>query len=118
MKNIVCLSLLISVVILLIACGKGGGGTPGGTDPCTGLAYKFTADIQPIFNSSCANNVSCHGTGSTNSGGPLTDYNFIFNKRSNIKFQIENGLMPKGGSLTADQKNKILCWINSGAPNN
>jgi hypothetical protein len=72
--------------------------------------------VQPVINAACAN--SCHSATSTNSGGPITDYNKIFAKRSDIKFQIENGLMPKTGSLTTDQKNKIICWINSGAPNN
>ena len=109
--------LIISLAFLLNACSKGGGSSST-TDPCTGITVKFSTDVQPIINSTCATSTSCHAAGSVNSGGPLTDYNLIFAKRSNIKFQIENGLMPKVGSLTTDQKNKIICWINSGAPNN
>ncbi|HUS01073.1 MAG TPA: hypothetical protein VMY77_05065 [Chitinophagaceae bacterium] len=111
MKKFIYIGLVIC--ISLNACTKDG---PSNTDPCSGIASKFTADIQPIINTSCATNSSCHAAGSVNPGGPLTDYNLVFAKRSNIKFQIENGLMPKTGSLTADQKNKIICWINSGAP--
>lgn len=110
--------LITSLVFVLIACGKNSGGDPAPTDPCAGTAYKFSTDVQPIINSTCANSANCHGTGSSNSGGPLTDYNLVFAKRSNIQYQVSTGLMPKVGSLTADQKNKIICWINSGAPNN
>ena len=107
------------IIFFICSCGKdNGGGNPPPADPCVAVASKFAADVHPIITTSCAGSFSCHGAGSNNPGGPLTDYNFIFAKRSNIKFQIENGLMPKGGSLTTDQKNKIICWINSGAPNN
>ena len=118
-KSLVFAVTLISIIFLTNGCRKdSGGNTPPPADPCTTLAFKFAADVQVIFNTSCATSPSCHASGSNNSGGPLTDYNLIFAKRSNIKFQIENGFMPKGGSLTADKKNKIICWINSGAPNN
>ena len=111
--------MTICILFLLAGCGKNSGGTnPAPPDPCTGLTVKFATEVQPIINATCATSASCHAAGSVNSGGPLTDYNLIFAKRSNIKFQVENGLMPKGGSLTTDQKNKIICWINSGAPNN
>ena len=109
----------ICVAILLNACSKGNSGSsPTTTDPCNGLFFKFSTDVQPIFNTTCANSSNCHGAGSTNSGGPLTDYNQIFAKRAEIKFQVSGGFMPKVGSITSDQKNKIICWINSGAPNN
>lgn len=98
-------------------CGKNGG-DPAPNDPCAGLTVKFATEVQPIINSTCANSANCHGTGSTNSGGALTDYNKIFAKRSDIKDQLNAGLMPKAGSISAADKNKIICWINSGAPNN
>lgn len=111
--------VILSLISLAISCSKSGGSNPPpAADPCAGLSFKFATEVQPIINSNCANSISCHAGGSVNSGGPLTDYNLIFLKRSSIKFQIENGLMPKGGSLTTAQKNIIICWINSGAPNN
>ncbi|MDB5221974.1 MAG: hypothetical protein JWN83_641 [Chitinophagaceae bacterium] len=112
------LFLIITTAILFNACTKDKGGSSGTTDACAGLSFKFSTDVQLIINTGCANSSNCHGAASVNTGGPLTDYNLIFAKRSNIKVQIENGLMPKTGSLTADQKNTIICWINSGAPNN
>ena len=113
--------LVAAVVIFLIhGCSKPGTATttPPVIDPCVGLSTKFAADVQPIFNTRCSNSTNCHGTGSVNSGGELTDYNKIFIKRAIIKGQINAGLMPKGGSLTTAEKNKIICWIDSGAPNN
>ena len=110
------LYLLLLCVIIFARCTKtGSGGDPSPKDPCAGISFTFSVNVQPIINTSCT---GCHGANSTNSGGPLIDYNLIFAKRSNIKFQVENGLMPKGGSLTIAQKNIIICWINSGAPNN
>jgi len=108
---------LILIALVLNSCSKSNGSTTT-TDPCAGLSFKFSTDVQPIINATCANSSNCHGSASINSGGPLTDYNKIFAERSEIKFQIENGLMPKVGSLTPAEKNKIICWINSGAPNN
>jgi hypothetical protein len=109
----------ILIVIFFSGCSKSGGsgGTPA-VDPCAGLSFRFSADVQPIFNFSCANSSNCHGAGSTNVGGPLTDYNKIFIKRATIHGQVSAGIMPQNSTLSADQKNKILCWINSGAPNN
>ena len=120
--NKVLLIVGLAITIFISSCSKSGG-TSGGTtsppvDPCAGLAFKFAVDVQPIINSTCSNSSSCHGTGSVNSGGELTDYNKIFIKRSIIKGQINAGLMPKAGSITTAEKNKIICWIDSGAPNN
>ena len=117
MKKIIVPSV-ISAIFMLAACSKGGSGSSGTTDPCAGLSVKFSTNIQPTVNTSCATNASCHATGSVNSGGPLTDYNKIFAKRAEIKFQVESGFMPKTGSITATEKTNIICWVNSGAPNN
>lgn len=69
------------------------------------------------MNTTCAIG-GCHDAASTNVGGPFTSYSLIFAKRSTIKSQIVAGIMPQTGSLTPDQKNKIICWIDAGAPNN
>src|SRR5437773_1189436 len=105
--------ILLFTLLFASSCKKSGSG--GGADPCTGISPKFAADVQPIVNSTCAISSGCHAAGSTNAGGPFTDYTKIFNRRTDIKDQINAGLMPQTGSLTTDQKNKIICWINSGA---
>ena len=118
-KELIFIATLISIIFFINSCSKGSGGSnPAPADPCLGLSFKFAADVQPIVNTTCAISSNCHAAGSTNRGGPLTDYNKNFVKRSDIKFQIEAGLMPQSGSISADQKNKLICWINSGAPNN
>ncbi len=127
-KQLMLIVLFISMILTINSCSKGGGGginpappaptPPVAVDPCLNLSIKFATQVQPIINATCAISSNCHLDGSTNRGGPLTDYNKIFLKRADIKSQVAAGLMPQSGSLTADQKNTIICWINSGAPNN
>lgn len=89
---------------------------PGGSN-CSGSANKFS-NVNPIIQSKCGFSSSCHAAGSTNSGGPLTSYDLIKAKASNIKLQVQTGLMPQTGSLTPTELQSIVCWVESGAPNN
>ncbi|WP_462253036.1 hypothetical protein [Ferruginibacter sp.] len=126
MKKIVLVAVpLIFTIILFAACSKsdsttGGGGTGGGgrTFSCAGITPKFAADVQPIIQSLCATNSSCHAGGSVNSGGSLTTYAEINAKKSNIRAQILSGAMPQTGTISQAQINALICWIDSGAPNN
>lgn len=106
--------VIVCIYAAMYGCTKSGGAS----DPCAGLSTSFAANVQPIINANCAINSSCHAAGSTNSGGPLTDHAKVSAHSSQIKFQIEAGLMPKTGSITTAQKNTIICWISSGSPNN
>ncbi|NOT50624.1 MAG: hypothetical protein HOP10_05045 [Chitinophagaceae bacterium] len=100
-----------------ISCSKdGGGGTPA-LDCSTVTNKAFAANINPIVQSTC-NVASCHAAGSTNGPGPLTTYTEVFNARVAIRAAVSSGTMPQGSTLTASQKNSIVCWIDSGAPNN
>lgn len=122
MKNIYCISCIAVIILLTISCSKGsstGGGGGGGTAvDCNTVANKaFTADINPIIQGRC-NVAGCHASGSTNGPGPLTNYAQVFAARSLIRTSVSSGSMPKNGTLTADQKNSIICWIDGGAPNN
>ena len=90
---------------------------PGGNS-CQTSATKFAAHVNPIIQSKCATTPDCHAAGSSNSGGALTDYNKIKNMSAVIRGQVISGLMPKTGSLSAAEKQSIICWIDSGAPNN
>ncbi len=97
--------------------GTGGGGGGGSTTvDCSTVTNKaFAANVNPIIQASC--NVSgCHAAGSSNGPGPLT--NFAQISAASIRSAISSGSMPKGGSLTTAQKNSIICWIDSGKPNN
>lgn len=102
------------IMTLVLACGK----DP--VEPTTNCstARSYAADINPIIQSSCAINSGCHASGSTNGPGPLLIYADVNNAKITIRSAVASGTMPKTGSLTNDQKNAIICWIDSGAPNN
>ena len=95
--------------------GSGGGGTTLNCDAVTNKA--FAADVSPLIQSTCAIS-GCHAAGSSNGPGALTSYTQVFNSRTSIRSAVSSGLMPQGSTLNASQKNSILCWIDSGAPNN
>ena len=117
--------VILAAFLLTASCSKsgsstGGGSTGGGgsTVNCTGVANKFAADVNPIIQTTCATNATCHGAGSANGPGPLLDHTQISNAKGLIRPAIVNGTMPKTGTLTTAQKNSIICWIDSGALNN
>ncbi len=98
--------------------GTGGGGGGGSTVNCTGVASAFAANVNPIIQSTCATDATCHGAGSANGPGPLLTYTQISGAAVTIKTAVASGTMPKTGALTTAQKNSIICWVNAGAPNN
>lgn len=85
---------------------------------CSGPAKSFTTDVQPILQHSCNDDAGCHGSGSNNGPGALLNYSQVFNGRISIRSAVASGVMPQNGSLTAIEKNAILCWIDNGAANN
>lgn len=98
--------------------GDTGGGSGGSTVNCTGVAASFAANVNPIIQTSCATDASCHGSGSVNGPGPLLTYSQISGASALIKTVIANGTMPKTGTFTTAQRNTIICWVNAGALNN
>jgi hypothetical protein len=118
-KGFFAILIIISSVFISISCSKGSSGSGGTTSlDCNTVANKaFLADVNPTIQSSCAI-TSCHNAGSTNGPGPLLTYAQVFNARSNIQSAVSAGTMPKTGTISTSQKNSIICWIQSGAPNN
>jgi hypothetical protein len=114
-KTYLIFFILALPVIVILSCSKDGGG--GGSTNCAGITTSFSANVSPLINTFC-NQPSCHNSGSTNGPGPLTNYAQVFAARSSIRSQVQSGLMPQNTTLTAEQKNIIICWIDSGAPNN
>ncbi len=84
---------------------------------CTSTNSKYGTDVLPIIQSTCAT-AGCHDAASVNAGGPLTNYEQIKAKASQIKVQVLSGAMPQNSSLSALQLRLISCWIDSGSPNN
>jgi hypothetical protein len=122
MKKQYSLIIAILFISVLAACSKdstGGTNTSGGSLDCSTVTNKaFAADINPIIQSTCATNSSCHGSGSVNGPGALTSYSAVFNSRTSIRSAVSSGSMPKNSALSTSQKNSILCWIDNGAIEN
>lgn len=118
MKKVFVLTLIVFFVsFFIISCSKDNGGGTTTLDCSTVTNKAFAANVSPIIQGSC--NISgCHAAGSFNGPGALTNYTEIFNARSAIRTAVASGRMPQGSSLSTGQKNSILCWIDSGAPNN
>ena len=105
-------------IVTLLSCSKTGGDTPAPPAiDCNGAANSWATDVSPIIQTFC-NKSGCHDVASSNGPGPLTNFAQVFSARSLIKDQVSAGLMPQDRTLTKTQKEAIVCWINSGAPNN
>jgi uncharacterized membrane protein len=74
---------------------------------CSGAPKTFSADAKPALQSNC---VSCHSQ--------YANYNSVKNEAASIRSAIANGSMPKGKKMSDTDKNKVMCWIDSGTPNN
>jgi len=108
--------IVLTVFGVLFACSK----SADVTSPvdCSGTVKSFSADVNPIIQSSCATSSGCHAAGSNNGPGELLTYIEIFNARSAIRSAVLSGAMPQNGSLTTAEKNAIICWIDNSASNN
>ena len=118
-----CMKKKLMVVVLspaiIMSCTKSNDGESNPSNnniTCTGTK-SFSADVNPIIQNVCAAS-GCHDASSTNGVGPLTNYQQVFNSRSNIRAAVASGTMPKNTTLTSTQKSAIVCWIDSGAVNN
>jgi hypothetical protein len=108
--------ILSSFIVTILSCSKSGGDNPPVIN-CNGPSKSWANDVSPIIQTYC-NQASCHDVASVNGPGPLTNYSQVFSARSLIKDQVANGLMPQNATLNNTQRSAIVCWINSGAPNN
>jgi len=108
--------IILLFIVGVYACTKNKGNET--AVDCSGPAKSFAADVTHIFQASCTNGSGCHGSGSTNGPGALLTYAQVFGARINIRSAVASGHMPLNGTLTASDKNAILCWIDTGSPNN
>jgi hypothetical protein len=116
MPSIKKVLIVAAVASLLWACTKTVDSAS--TVECSGPEKSFTTDVKPIMDVTCSFDSDCHGSGSTSGPGSLLNYSQISGARVSIRSAVLSGIMPKGGSLTASQKNAIICWIDNGAANN
>ena len=75
--------------------------------PSCNSLKSYSIEVKPLFENYC---ISCHSD--------YSSYAEIITSSSSIRNAIVNGFMPKGSTLTAAQKNSIVCWIDAGTPNN
>lgn len=119
-KALIILTGISTLIVTAISCSKdksSGGGTPFTVDCATITNKAFAADVSPIIQTSCAIS-GCHASGSTNGPGALTSHAQISAAGSSIRSAVSSGRMPQSGTLSSAQKSSIICWIDSGAPNN
>lgn len=105
--------LLMSIIVGLVSCSY----DKEVLSPCGTTAATFADDVLPLVQTRCAT-PQCHGSNSTNIGGPFTNYSQIKAKATQIRQAVVSGVMPKGSTLTQDQINVISCWVESGALDN
>ena len=111
-------ALVVLSSVTMISCSKDNGGKDNSAGICDGVTSKsYSANVDPIIQTYC-NKSGCHNSGSANGPGPLTNYTEVFNARTLVRSAVSSGSMPKDVTLTTAQKNTIICWIDSGAPNN
>jgi len=115
-RSIILLS--ITVFALGAGCKKNSEKTEVVAQTCNGVDSRFALKVFPIIQNSCAASVGCHGNSSGNGPGALINFLQISNAATAIKSAVVTGRMPKGSSLSVQEKDIIVCWINSGAPNN
>ena len=97
---------MIICLALTAACKKSSS-TPNYTPDCSGTTKSFSSDVMPLINNTCS---GCHSN--------FSNYSQISRDKAAIRNYVVNGSMPQGGSMSAAQKNIIVCWIDNGALNN
>lgn len=90
------------VFIKSVAVTKGNSGT------------SLVNEIKPIIDAKCTT-TECHGGSQDPS---LTSLANIRTHAAKIKTLTQSGDMPREGSLSAEEKALIACWVDEGAQNN
>lgn len=119
MKTTIPALLLLCTGLIFSQCSKDKNTNNSNfTVDCSTVTNKaFAANISPLIQSRCAIS-GCHASGSGNGPGALTTYAQISAASSRIRTSVAAGTMPQGSSLSTAEKNSIVCWIDSGSPNN
>lgn len=75
---------------------------------------SFQQKVKAIIDGNCATS-GCHVGGGRED---FTQFSVIQANSADIKTRIQSGNMPKTGSLTQNEIDLIVCWIDDGAINN
>ena len=85
--------------------------------PC-GDFISYRLHVKPIVNLKCAFS-GCHVQGFL--PGDFKQDSVFFQKATEgkiFKYVFELQIMPAVGELTSDEKQKLKCWLDAGAPEN
>ncbi len=107
MKKLIVIVIMLMSIGLWTGCSKISNSNSSYTPSCSGAIKSYKTDVAPLIKTYCS---GCHSNFST--------YTSLYADRNNVSGQIENGNMPRGTSLSSTQKDAVICWISSGAPNN
>jgi hypothetical protein len=94
------------------------GCTKTNTSDCNSASISYSTTVSPLILSTCSYNSSCHGAGSQKGPGALLTYAQVVANKVRVRSTVSDGSMPQGSTLTATQKNTIICWVDAGAANN
>jgi|SRR5687767_3922235 hypothetical protein len=120
MKIKILLSSLFVLLIVFQSCENNGLPEPE-IDECDGSVVSYKDQIKPIINTSCAI-TGCHN-GDNGSDRNWTILSVLQAKKDNVKDRVTRpvgvpGHMPLVGSITSDQIQMIVCWVDQGGLNN
>lgn len=85
---------------------------------CSKINASYANDIKPIIDANCVSS-GCHDPASAN--GNYTTYEGVVARVNNGTLEkrvLINKDMPKSSPLSIEDRKKIKCWINNGAPKN
>jgi mono/diheme cytochrome c family protein len=104
----VCFALLIMISIITVSCDK--------DRDCASEPATYTAEMKAIIDAKC---VTCHKVGgSAEALGIYTSYLSMTPNLDAIWKEVDEGRMPKGGKLSAEELDAFRCWQAAGFPEN
>lgn len=110
----ICYSFVL-ILVFISSCAKEKGEK---IIDCSGATPSYVSDIKPIINANCLSS-GCHNAGSNH--GDFTAYDGLKRVASSGSLErkvVVEKTMPVSSELSFEERKKIKCWINSGAPNN
>lgn len=122
--SIVSIGAAAALALVVGACAPGTGVAQNGVSGSCSASVpsscsstpSYASDVAPILASACT---SCHSAGGEQSNKPLDSYASVARLASEVQSQLATCAMPPGSaSLSSSDADKVLLWIECGAPNN
>lgn len=110
--------LFITAAALFTGCTTEKGEVPESL-PCDTSMITYTNTIERIVSTNCTTAPGCHLRGA--SEGDMTSYQGLMLKVNSQALKqrvLIDKTMPPTGPLSIEDRQKIQCWLNEGAPEN